>query len=57
MLQNTQSRSDEAIQQKLNAIAQGLHDLMSELSAEHPELDTRRRELADAVGLETRESA
>jgi low affinity Fe/Cu permease len=56
LLQNTQSRSDAAIQQKLNAIADGLADLMSELSADHPELLRHRRELAEAVGLENRES-
>ncbi|MGW4719854.1 low affinity iron permease family protein [Nocardia sp. NPDC004260] len=57
LLQNTQSRSDAAIQQKLNAIADGLADLMRELSSEHPELLRHRRELTDAVGLENRESA
>jgi hypothetical protein len=30
---------------------------MSELSADHPELLRHRRELAEAVGLENRESA
>ncbi|WP_433680369.1 low affinity iron permease family protein [Nocardia sp. CA-119907] len=57
LLQNTQSRSDEAIQQKLNAIADALADCMGELSTEYPELDRHRQELADAVGLETRESS
>ncbi|WP_236566619.1 low affinity iron permease family protein [Nocardia sp. CY41] len=57
LLQNTQSRSDAAVQQKLNAVADGLADLMSELSSEHPELRRHRRELAEAVGLENRESA
>ncbi|MFC9437373.1 low affinity iron permease family protein [Nocardia sp. NPDC057030] len=57
LLQNTQSRSDEAVQQKLNAIADALSDFMGELSAEHPELERHRKELADAVGLEERESA
>ncbi|WP_067810050.1 low affinity iron permease family protein [Nocardia beijingensis] len=57
LLQNTQSRSDAAVQQKLNAIADGLADLMREMSSEHPELLRHRRELADAVGLENRESA
>lgn len=52
LLQNTQSRADEAVQQKLNALA----DFMGELSTEHPELDRHRKELADAVGLEKRES-
>ncbi|QIS03729.1 hypothetical protein F5X71_16630 [Nocardia brasiliensis] len=56
LLQNTQSRSDEAVQQKLNAIADALADLMGEFNDDHPELDRHRRELADAVGLEQRES-
>ncbi|MEU2254247.1 low affinity iron permease family protein [Nocardia xishanensis] len=56
LLQNTESRSDEALQQKLNAIADALADVMGELSAEHPELRRHRAELADAVGLENRES-
>ncbi|MGV9817772.1 low affinity iron permease family protein [Nocardia xishanensis] len=56
LLQNTESRSDEALQQKLNAIADALADMMGELSAEHPELRRHRAELADAVGLENRES-
>ncbi|NQE67608.1 hypothetical protein NG2371_02061 [Nocardia gamkensis] len=51
------SKSDAAIQQKLNAIADGPADLMSELSADHPELLRHRRELTEAVGLENRESA
>ncbi|WP_433677882.1 hypothetical protein [Nocardia sp. CA-119907] len=45
-----------AIQQKLNAVADALADLMGELSAERPELDCHRMELADAVGLEQRKS-
>lgn len=57
LLQNTQSRADKAVQQKLNAIADGLCDLMGQLGDEHPELRRHRRELADAVGLETREGS
>ena len=38
LLQNTQSRADQAVQQKLNALADGLWDLMGELGDEHPEL-------------------
>jgi uncharacterized protein involved in exopolysaccharide biosynthesis len=49
--------NDKRRQQKLDAIADGLADLMSELSADHPELLRHRRELAEAVGLENRESA
>ena len=38
LLQNTQKRADGATQHKLNAIADGLSDLMCQLAAEHPEL-------------------
>jgi low affinity Fe/Cu permease len=54
LLQNTQSRSDRAVQHKLNAIADALWDLMGELGEEHPRLRRHRDELADAVGLEQR---
>ncbi|WP_083913575.1 low affinity iron permease family protein [Nocardia concava] len=57
LLQNTQSRSDAAIQAKLNAISDALADFMGELSAEYPELEKHRRELTDAVGLEDREGS
>ncbi|MEV6768814.1 low affinity iron permease family protein [Nocardia sp. NPDC051030] len=55
LLQNTQRRSDEAVQDKLNAIASALADFMGELSTEHPELARHRDELAESVGLERRE--
>ncbi|GAB0103953.1 low affinity iron permease family protein [Nocardia sp. JMUB6875] len=57
LLQNTQSRADKAVQQKLNAIADALADFMGVLSTDHPELDRHRAELTDAVGLEKRESS
>jgi hypothetical protein len=59
LLQNTQSRADAAIQQKLNAIADGLADLMSHLAgvAESEQLRTDVKELRKAVGLEYEESA
>ncbi|MFD6356474.1 low affinity iron permease family protein [Nocardia tengchongensis] len=57
LLQNTQSRSDAALQQKLNAIADALADFMGELSPEYPELGRHRNELAEAVGLERREGS
>ncbi|MBL1076917.1 low affinity iron permease family protein [Nocardia sp. 2] len=57
LLQNTQSRSDAAIQEKLNAVAGALAAFMGELSAEYPELERHRSELADAVGLERREGS
>lgn len=52
LLQNTQKRSDDAVQQKLNAIADSLADLMNTV----PGLEKDRRELLRAVGLEDRES-
>lgn len=57
LLQNTQKRADDAVQHKLNAIADGLSDLMGTLTEEHPNLRRDRDELRDAVGLEDRESA
>jgi low affinity Fe/Cu permease len=57
LLQNTQTRAEAALQQKLNAIADGLADLMAAVAADHPELRKDMTELADAVGLERRESA
>src|SRR5215468_216544 len=57
LLQNTQTRADAALQQKLNAIADGLADLMAAVAADHPELRKDLVELADAVGLERRESS
>jgi uncharacterized membrane protein len=57
LLQNTQKRADDASQKKLNAIAEGLSDLMEKLAADHPELRGDRMELRKAVGLEDRESA
>jgi uncharacterized membrane protein len=57
LLQNTQKRADDAAQKKLNAIADGLSDLMDKLAGDHPELRDDRMELRKAVGLEDRESA
>ena len=60
LLQNTQSRNDAAIQHKLNAITQGLADLMehmSDLPSADGDLDDDRKELRRAVGLEEDESA
>ncbi|MGY0388589.1 low affinity iron permease family protein [Nocardioides sp. WG-D5] len=57
LLQNTQKRADDAVQQKLNAIAGGLSDMMERLGRDHPELREDRDELRQAVGLEERESA
>ncbi|WP_330180076.1 low affinity iron permease family protein [Nocardia sp. NBC_01503] len=57
LLQNTQARTDRATQQKLNAIADGLAEMMGELSDNYPELQRHRTELRDAVGLENREGS
>jgi low affinity Fe/Cu permease len=60
LLQNTQQRSDQATQHKLNAIADALADLMKSLSHDHPKseaLQNDLKELRKAVGLEHRESS
>lgn len=51
LLQNSQTRADQAVQHKLNAIADALSDLMTE---HHAERDAE--ELRSAVGLERKES-
>jgi low affinity Fe/Cu permease len=58
LLQNSQTRSERAIQHKLNAIADGLADLMDEQSnwADSRKLRKDVEELRAAVGLEQRES-
>jgi low affinity Fe/Cu permease len=53
LLQNSQHRSDLAVQHKLNAIAEGLADLMDFWE----DLDRDQEELREAVGLEDRESS
>jgi low affinity Fe/Cu permease len=58
LLQNSQTRSDHALQHKLNAIADGIADLMEHLSESHSgdDLTNDIRELRLAVGLEQIES-
>ena len=58
LLQNSQTRSDQALQHKLNAIADGMADLMEHLSERDDDDDLRNdiRELRLAVGLENIES-
>jgi hypothetical protein len=60
LLQNTQRRSDNAVQQKLNGIADALADIVDALAHMKPslafQLDKDRKELLDAVGLEEHES-
>ena len=52
LLQNSQRRSDEAAQQKLNALADGLADLMEHVAADDQELQQDMRKLRAAVGIE-----
>jgi low affinity Fe/Cu permease len=52
LLQNSQERSDKALQEKLNAIADSLSDLMQSQG-----LHGDAQELREAVGLEDRESS
>ena len=58
LLQNSQTRSDQAIQHKLNALADGLADLMAFLhtGGDGRDLDRDLRDLRAAVGLEGHES-
>jgi low affinity Fe/Cu permease len=57
LLQNAQTRSEAALQQKLNAIAEALSDVMGHLADDNTDLHRDRDELRAAVGLEERESA
>jgi hypothetical protein len=58
LLQNSQTRDDQATQHKLNAIADGLADLMTHMSERAGDDRLRRdiTELRAAIGLEDRES-
>jgi len=58
LLQNSQTREAQATQHKLNALADGLADLMTyiERRDDDPELRRDIKELRAAVGLEDRES-
>lgn len=56
LLQNTQTRADQALQTKLNAIADALADLMRSAGPDS-RLQQDRKELLDAVGLEDRVSS
>ena len=57
VLQNSQTRNDQATQHKLNAIADALADLMSNIAEVHDREPLRNdiRELQAAVGLESKE--
>jgi len=56
LLQNTETRAENATQRKLNAIAEALADLITELGEDNSDLRRSRDELASAVGVEHRES-
>jgi len=57
LLQNGETRSDQAVQGKLNALAAGLATLMAAESERSPELRRATQELRQAVGLEEHESS
>jgi hypothetical protein len=59
LLQNTQKRNEQALQHKLNAVADGLADLMEHFAADDPSRQAAKEDLAGdiedlkaAVGLE-----
>jgi low affinity Fe/Cu permease len=52
LLQNSQRRTEEAVNQKLDALADGLADLMHHLGKDNPELRKDMHELRAAVGVE-----
>jgi low affinity Fe/Cu permease len=56
LLQNTQTRNDQATQHKLNAVADALADLMQHVGGDDPKVTRDVQELKDAVGLEDRET-
>jgi len=58
LLQNSQTRNDQAVHHKLNAIADGLSDLMVQLEGRLPDRDLTQdvKELRAAIGLEEHES-
>ena len=58
LLQNSQTRSDQAVQHKLNALADALADLMEYVAQGSREHDLHQdlAELRAAVGIEERES-
>jgi low affinity Fe/Cu permease len=59
LLQNTQTRNDEATQDKLNALAEAMATLMAQLADVHArgQLRDAVTELRDAVGIEDKESS
>jgi low affinity Fe/Cu permease len=54
LLQNTERRYDEALHRKIDALAEGLADLMEQDEPDRERLRRDAEELRDAVGLERR---
>jgi len=54
LLENAGRRSQEAIQEKLNVMAEALADLMTSRAADDPELEESVEKLRQAIGLEER---
>lgn len=54
LLENSQHRSEQAVNLKLNAIAEGIADLMRAHAGEDDDLRDNLQRLADTVGLEER---
>jgi low affinity Fe/Cu permease len=52
LLQNSQRRSDVAVHEKLNALADGLADLMEHVASDKDALSGDISDLRDAVGIE-----
>jgi Na+/proline symporter len=60
LLQNSQQRADQAVQHKLNAVAEGLANLLAELGDDdfdEARVRSAAAELRTAVGLEQKESS
>jgi low affinity Fe/Cu permease len=57
LLQNSQKRSEEAVNLKLDAVAQAIADLMSHHTGDDMDLSDNIDRLAQAVGLEERLSS
>ena len=54
LLQNTQRRGERAVHIKLDALADGLADLMDHIAQDDAELENDIHDLREAVGLEER---
>ena len=54
LLENSGRRAEEAAQEKLNVLAEGLSDLMESRARDDPRLGAAVQRLRDAVGLEER---